>query len=82
MAERRVSVWLAEDHPLFLNGLTLAVKGRPDLAFAGSSTDGREALAHVRDDRPDVLVLDLRLPGLDGAAVLNAISREGCRRRC
>jgi two-component system nitrate/nitrite response regulator NarL len=76
MADRRVSVWLAEDHPLFLNGLTLAVKARPDLEFAGSSTDGREALARVREARPDVLVLALRLPELDGAAVLNAISRE------
>jgi two-component system nitrate/nitrite response regulator NarL len=74
--DQRVSVWLAEDHPLFLNGLTLAVKARPDLLFAGSSTDGRDALAQVRERQPQVLVLDLRLPQLDGHAVLNAITRE------
>lgn len=75
--DARVSVYIAEDHPLFLDGLTHAIKGRPDLEFVGSSRDGRQALSDLRALHPDVVVLDLRMPELDGHAVLNAMDRDG-----
>lgn len=75
-ADPRVSVYVAEDHPLFLAGITQAIKGRADLQFVGSSMLGREALEAIRGRVPDVVVLDLRLPDLDGRAVLDAITRD------
>jgi two-component system nitrate/nitrite response regulator NarL len=73
----RVSVLVADDHPLFREGIERAVRGRPDLELVGAAADGREALDRIRDLLPHVAVLDLRLPLLDGLQVLNALTRDG-----
>jgi two-component system nitrate/nitrite response regulator NarL len=77
MAATRVSVVVADDHPLFREGIERAVRERPELELVGSAAGGREALELVRDLQPVVAVLDLRLPGLDGLQILNAITRDG-----
>jgi two-component system, NarL family, nitrate/nitrite response regulator NarL len=76
MPQARVPVVVADDHPLFREGIERAVRERPDLELVGSAADGREALAHIRELAPRVAVLDLRLPGLDGLQVLNAVTRD------
>lgn len=73
----RVSVYVGEDHPIYLEGLVRALAMRPDFEVVGSSDDGREALADIRALRPDVAVLDEGMPGLLGNDVLQAISRDG-----
>lgn len=73
----RVRVMIADDHPLFRDALRDAVRLRPDLALVGEASDGREALQRLREVQPDVAVLDLRMPGLGGDAVLNAVERDG-----
>jgi two-component system, NarL family, nitrate/nitrite response regulator NarL len=73
----RVTVVVADDHPLFREGIERAVRGRPDLELLGAAADGRQALVRIRELLPHVAVLDLRLPGLDGLQVLNALSRDG-----
>ena len=73
----RVGVVLADDHPLFREGLERAVRGRPDLELLEAIGEGREALERIRALAPDVAVLDIRLPGLDGFQVLNALVRDG-----
>jgi two-component system, NarL family, nitrate/nitrite response regulator NarL len=77
MPPSRVSVVVADDHPLFREGIERAVRGRPELQLVGAAADGREALARIRELRPAVAVLDLRLPELDGLQVLNALTRDG-----
>jgi len=72
----RVSVLVADDHPLFRDGIVRAVRGRPDLELIGEADDGPMALERVRELAPAVAVLDVLLPGLDGLEVLNAIRRE------
>lgn len=72
----RSSVYLADDHPMCLGALTRAVKLRPDLEFVGSAGDGRQALDDLRRLRPDVAVLDLRMPSLDGREVTRALARD------
>ena len=72
----RVSVYVGEDHPIFLEGLVRALAQRPDFEVVGSSNDGREALAQIRALQPDVAVLDEGMPGLLGNDVLQAISRD------
>jgi two-component system nitrate/nitrite response regulator NarL len=76
MSSTRVSVVVADDHPLFREGIERAVRERPELELVGSAADGREALELVRELEPVVAVLDLRLPGLDGLQILNAITRD------
>lgn len=72
----RITVYVADDHPLFLAGVVRAIKERPDLELVGCSVDGRQALEGITALKPAVAVLDLRMPGLDGMAVLNAIIRD------
>jgi two-component system, NarL family, nitrate/nitrite response regulator NarL len=72
----RVRVLVADDHPMYREGLVRAIKERPDLEFVGECADGRTALPEIRRLTPDVAVLDVRMPGLTGTEVLNAIARE------
>ena len=77
MPPARVSVVVADDHPLFREGIERAVRERPDLELVGAAADGREALDRIRELEPQVAVLDVRLPQLDGLQVLNALTRDG-----
>jgi two-component system nitrate/nitrite response regulator NarL len=72
----RVRVYIADDHPVYREGLARAIKQRPDLELVGDSGEGQKALAEINELAPDVAVLDVRMPGLDGLRVLNAIKRD------
>jgi two-component system nitrate/nitrite response regulator NarL len=72
-----VRVFLADDHPMFIEGLSRAIDEQAGLEVVGTAGDGREAMAAIRRDRPDVAVLDLKMPGLTGVEVTQEIAREG-----
>ena len=72
----RVRVFIADDHPLYREGLKRAVRERPEFDFAGEASDGRSALERIRITRPDVAILDVRMPRLDGVAVSLALTRD------
>jgi two-component system, NarL family, nitrate/nitrite response regulator NarL len=72
----RISVVVADDHPLFREGIARALRERPELDLVAEAADGREALACIRERRPRVAVLDLALPELDGLDVLAAMRRD------
>lgn len=74
--QARISVLIADDHPIFREGLGRAIRSRPDLELLGVAADGHEALEMLRDLRPDVALIDVRMPNLDGPAVLNGAARE------
>jgi two-component system, NarL family, nitrate/nitrite response regulator NarL len=76
MSQRRVTVLVADDHPLFREGIARAVRERPDLELVAELGDGQAALAGIRETSPAVAVVDLRLPGLDGIAIAHAVSRD------
>src|SRR5688572_16358347 len=78
---RRIRVYLADDHPLFLEGIVRAVRERPELELVGSATNGEDALAGLRRLEPDVAVLDVRMGGLGGKEILHAVTREGLATR-
>ena len=73
---QRVSVLVADDHPIYREGIVRAIKERPDLELVGEAADGRVALDRIRELTPDVAVLDIRMPGLEGPQVLSALRRE------
>jgi len=68
---------LADDHPIVLHGLRQLFERQEDFTVVGCCPDGAAALAAVRAERPDVLVLDLRMPGQSGLDVLRTIAAEG-----
>ena len=72
----RTTVLVADDHPLFREGIARAVRERPDLELVGEMSNGRAALACIREASPAVAVVDLRLPDLDGIAIANAVTRD------
>ncbi|MEM8558389.1 MAG: response regulator transcription factor [Bacteroidota bacterium] len=71
-----IRVVLADDHPVFLNGLATFLAEQEDLVLAGTATDGQAALDLTRRERPDVLVLDLEMPEMTGIAVAEALRGE------
>ena len=77
----RVRVLIAEEHPLYREGVVRAIRERPDLELVGEAADGRRALELIKDLDPDVAVLDVKMPGLDGLQVANAVDRDGLRSR-
>jgi two-component system nitrate/nitrite response regulator NarL len=73
----RIRVLIADDHPLYRTGLVDTVKRRPELELVGQAENGAAALEEIRSLTPDVCVLDVKMPGLDGVEVLRAVEREG-----
>lgn len=74
-------VLVADDHPLFREGLVRAIKERPDLELVGQCGDGRTAIAQIQELRPDVCLLDMRMPELNGIQVTTALADAGSRTR-
>lgn len=72
---------VADDHPLFRDGLVRRIKERPELELLGEAGDGAEALAQIRRLQPDVAVIDVKLPELDGIAVAAAVARDELQTR-
>ena len=66
-----------DDHPVFLRGLVACLEDAPDVEIAGLATDGESALEVIASTDPDVVLLDLNLPGLDGLGVLERLRAEG-----
>jgi two-component system nitrate/nitrite response regulator NarL len=77
--QERVRVLVADDHPIYREGIVRAVKERPDLELVGEAEDGRAALEEIKRSGPDVALLDIRMPGLEGPQVLNALQRDGVK---
>lgn len=79
MSERkqRLSVLIADDHPVYRQGLERAIKERPDLELVAVCEDGRDALERITELTPEVAVVDVRMPGLDGLKIVGAVKREG-----
>jgi two-component system, NarL family, nitrate/nitrite response regulator NarL len=62
---------------MFRSALAEAIKSRPDLDLVGTADNGRAAIEEIERLRPDVALVDMRMPDLDGSQVLNAVVRDG-----
>ncbi|MDH6516794.1 DNA-binding NarL/FixJ family response regulator [Streptomyces sp. SAI-135] len=65
-----VRIVVADDNPVVRAGLTALLSGRPDITVVAEAADGREAYEAARRHRPDVVLLDVRMPGVDGISAL------------
>jgi two-component system NarL family response regulator len=76
MPPRTISLLIVDDHPAFRAGLVALLADQADLRVAAECGDGREAVALYRRERPDVVLMDLRLPGMGGVEAILAIRQE------
>jgi DNA-binding NarL/FixJ family response regulator len=67
-------ILLVDDQPLVRAGLTMALADQPDLAVVGEAGNGAEAIREATEKRPDVVVMDIRMPGTDGIEATRAIT--------
>ncbi|OAR24256.1 DNA-binding response regulator [Streptomyces sp. ERV7] len=76
-----IRVLIADDQPLVRRGLALILTPDPAFEVVGEAADGEEAVALAHRLRPDVVVMDIRMPVLDGVAATGRLARElpGCR---
>jgi two-component system NarL family response regulator len=69
----RISVLIADDHTVVREGLVSLIRRKPDMTVLGEATNGREAVDLWKQHRPDVTLLDLRMPELDGVSAIKEI---------
>jgi two-component system NarL family response regulator len=79
--QSKVRVLVADDHPVVRHGIMANVKPQPDMTVIAEAGDGVEALALIKEHLPDVVLLDLRMPHMDGLDVLAELktSRLPCK---
>ena len=74
---REIEILIADDHPVVRQGLRQTVESDAGLRVVAEAGDGREALAKIKELKPQVAVLDIQMPALDGFGVARAVREEG-----
>ena len=72
----KIRVLIADDHPLIRRGLRTVFLTEPDIELVGEASDGFEAARLTRESNPDVILLDLMMPRLDGIAAIQEIKKD------
>jgi DNA-binding NarL/FixJ family response regulator len=72
----KVTVLTVDDHPLFRSGVAAVIQGEEDIVLVGEATNGQEAIEAYRTHRPDVTLMDVQMPVMNGIDAIVAIRRE------
>jgi two-component system nitrate/nitrite response regulator NarL len=73
MAEEKLKVIIADDHTLFIDGLCLLLRNEPDIEVISIAGNGRELMGLLHTHTPDVILLDINMPGFNGFEALSRI---------
>jgi DNA-binding NarL/FixJ family response regulator len=76
LAPRRIGVLSVDDHPLMREGIAALIDNQDDMRLVAGAATGREAILRFREHRPDVTLMDLRLPDMSGIEAMRAIRDE------
>jgi DNA-binding NarL/FixJ family response regulator len=81
MQQNSIKLMVVDDHPAFRIGLIALVSGQADMKVVSETGNGREAVELFRKSAPDIVLMDLRLPGFGGVSAITALHREfkNCR---
>lgn len=72
----RIRVLIADDHPIMRDGIAAAIESASDMEVVGQAADGAEAIVRYRELRPDVALIDLQMPGVDGLQAISMLGAE------
>src|SRR5581483_1103974 len=72
----RIRILAVDDHPIVREGIAALIAIQPDMILVGEASDGREAIQQFRTHRPDVTVMDVQMPEMNGLDALIAIRNE------
>ena len=75
-APRPIRIALVDDHPILRQGIAALISDQPDLQLVGQASNGLEAIEQFRLHRPDVMLMDLQMPGMNGIDAMSAIRGE------
>ncbi len=81
MATTPIRVFIADAHPIVLEGLKGILNQRPGIEVIGEASDGMEAIDKIIENRPDVVLLDLKMPRVDGFTILRSIQTRASQIR-
>jgi DNA-binding NarL/FixJ family response regulator len=81
MEKKVIRVMAVEDHPLMMSGISGEINAQPDMRVVAEAADGDEALTLFRKHRPDVTLMDLKMPRMNGIEAISAIRQEAPRAR-
>lgn len=73
---KRIRILTVDDHPMLREGLASMIEAQPDMVLIGEAANGREAVERFRSHRPDVTLMDLQMPDMNGVEAINAIRGE------
>jgi DNA-binding NarL/FixJ family response regulator len=71
-----IRVGLADDQAMIRAGFRMIIEAQPDMAFAGEAADGQQAIDLVRRERPDVILMDVRMPRVDGIEATRQVAGQ------
>lgn len=74
---KQTSILIADDHPLFLKGLQEIIEGESEWRVTASVTNGRDALEYITKRAPDIAILDINMPEMDGLKVARSTFEQG-----
>jgi len=80
--EQRTRILVVDDHPLLRLGVAAIIDAQSDMRVIAQAGSGEEAVRLFRKHRPDITMMDLRLPGMSGLEALRAISQEDPHAKC
>ena len=76
MTDKSIRILTVDDHPILRDGLAAIIGGQADMAVVGEAANGAEALEQFRNLRPDVTLMDLQMPRMNGVDAILAIRKE------
>ncbi len=75
-SDQPIRVFVTDDHAIVRGGLRALIGGKPDMVLVGEATDGAEAIEAVRALQPDIILMDLLMPNVDGITAIQTIREE------
>ena len=75
-ADNQIKIAIADDHKIFRDGIKMALSGKPNLKMLWEAEDGKDMMHKIGIKKPDVLLMDIRMPEIDGINAIQIIRKE------